>query len=521
MSHEHQQHLSRRGAVTLFAGATAAAIQTGPAAAAELGAKSVRFAPSDLHFEITDRFRPVHVIAPRLVQYDTDRPGGRAALDRVRSHGTVRTDQQPVAPWASVVLDVRELGANGSVTAGLQTTSGEAVRVRYDAGADRASVETVLSSVVRTLASVEVRLTAPFQLAFVVTANSVGAFSSGGGYDAGIGRPWQPLLTDRGGVADVMDLNKPTQLNRFYYAFGGEGATFARVQAGPFGQFGLRDVSLVRNADGTPYVDDDGVLHFTATSSGVGYAHQAHTSVWRMDPADPVRMEQVGSHFFSYEGLLMGNHGGQLVRDADRGRFIALSCGGNLPRPGVTIRHGIGGEELLRGVYVIRSRRVELPFKEAAWDPALRLIDGRWHWAYVNVTDFQPSLRFRPVLAAAARGRDYDEDVRIRKEDDYWPNNNEGCRLQQFGDRWYLLTSDAESRQYVVRDMEMRPHRALDALFPLGTPFPEVFPLTGPGGKDRWLMVTSDERAYEEGSGHPVLGYGVHGDVIVMQASRR
>lgn len=517
MTNDNQ--LSRRGAVALFAG-TAASAALAPPAAAAAPAAAERLTPSDLHFEITHRFRPVHLIPPRLVQYDTERAGGGAALARVRAGGTVRTDERPVAPWASVVLDVRELAADGSVTAGLGAADGDGVRVRYDAGPGTVSVEWVRAGAVRTVNSARVPLAAPFRFAFVVTANAVGAFSAGGGYDSGIAYPWQPLVTDHGRLADLMDLHRPAQLEPLRYAFGGRGAVLGRAQAGPFGQFGLRDVSLVRNADGTPYVRE-GLLHFTATSSGVGYAHQAHTGVWRMDPARPERMEQVGSHFFSYEGLLVGNHGGQLVRDAERDRFIALACGGNLPTPGVTVRHGTGGEELLSGVRLIRAKRLELPFKEAAWDPALRLIDGRWHYAYADVTDFQPSLRFRPVLAAAAPGGDYDEGVRIRHRDTSWPNNNEGCRLQRFGDRWYLLTSDAESRQYLVRDMAMRPQRPLDAPFPLGTPFPEVFALPGAGGREEWLMVTSDERAYEDGSSRPQLGYGVHGDVVVMRAVRR
>jgi len=511
-------HLSRRGAVALLTGTAASTILASPAAAAPSGGG--RLSPSDLHFEITHRYRPVHLIPPRLVQYDTERAGDGAALARVRADGTVRTDQRPVAPWASVVLDVRELAADGSVTAGLSATGGDAVQVRYDAGAAKVSVEWVHSGSVRTVHSEQVRLAAPFRFAFVVTANAVGAFSSGGGHDTGIAYPWQPLVTDRGKLFDLMDLHRPAQLERLRYAFGGRSVALGRAQAGPFGQFGLRDVSLVRNADGTPYLHD-GLLHFTATSSGVGYAHQAHTGVWRMDPVHPERMEQVGSHFFSYEGLLVGNHGGQLVRDAERDRFIALACGGNLPTPGVTVRHGTGGEELLSGVHLIRAKRLELPFEEAAWDPALRLIDGRWHYAFANVTDFQPSLRFRPVLAAAAPGDDYDGNIRIRHEDVAWPNNNEGCRLQRFGDRWYLLTSDAESRQYLVRDMAMRPHKALDAPYPLGTPFPEVFSLPDSDGREQWLMVTSDERAYEDGSSHPLLGYGVHGDVIVMRGERR
>ncbi|MEU6525255.1 hypothetical protein ABZ892_21170 [Streptomyces sp. NPDC046924] len=240
-----------------------------------------------------------------------------------------------------------------------------------------------------------------------------------------------------------------------------------------------------------------------------------------MDPTHPERMEQVGSPFFSYEGLLVGDHGGQLVRDAERGRFIALACGGDLPTPGVTVRHGTGGEELLGGVHLIKAKQLELPFEEAAWDPALRLIDSRWHYAYANVTGFQPSLCFRPVLVAAAPDGDYDEDIRIRREDVAWPNNNEGFRFQRFGDRWYPLTSDAESRQCLVRDMAMRPHKSLDAPYPLGAPFPEVFPLPGANGRERWLAVTSDERSCEDGSSHPLPGYGVHGDVIVVRADHR
>jgi hypothetical protein len=475
--------------------------------------------PEQLHFEITHRFRPVHLIPPRLVEFDTDRPATPATGPAAA--GAVRAERGPAAAWASVILDVAELAEGGSVRAGLATADGDAVWVRYDAAARRVVIEAERAGETRELSSADAALAAPFRLACVVTGNAVGAFSSGGGHSVpgSAGRPWQALLTDQGRLADVHDLYRPALVGALRYAYAADAARLARVQAGPFGQLGLRDLCLVRNADGTPYrrPGDEAALYFTATSSGVGYVHQAHCGVWRVDPEDPASMEQVGTHFFSYEGLLVGNHAGQLLYDGERGRFIALACGGNLPTPGVTVRHATSTDDLLTGVHTLSARRVELPRDHATWDPSLRLIDGRWTWAYVDVTDFQPALRFRPVLAEAAPGEDYARGVRVLHRDAAAPNNNEGCRLLRFGDAWYLVTSDPEARSYLVRDLRMRTVGTLDAPYPLGTPFAEVFPAPGPGGEERWLMVTSDETGYE--GAHGVLGYGVHGDVIVMRAA--
>ena len=58
------------------------------------------------------------------------------------------------------------------------------------------------------------------------------------------------------------------------------------VEAGSFGQLGLRDLRLVSNADGTPYrVDEaDPTLLLTASSAGPGFFPASHTSVWGLDP---------------------------------------------------------------------------------------------------------------------------------------------------------------------------------------------------------------------------------------------
>ena len=62
----------------------------------------------------------------------------------------------------------------------------------------------------------------------------------------------------------------------------------------------------------------------------------------------------------------------------------------------------------------------------------------------------------------------------------------------------------------------MRLVGVLDAPYGTNIPHPQLVPLGGPGGDRRsdagYLMVTFDGTQY----GQDVLGYGGHGDVIVM-----
>ncbi|WP_063885808.1 hypothetical protein [Streptomyces albus] len=451
------------------------------------------------HFTVTHRHRSVDLIAPRFVGHDT----GPLASTPARLLAPVG----PAAPFATVVAEVAALRPGGTVAPGLETADGsQAVRARCDAEGT-VSLEVRTAGGITVVATAAPRLQAPFRLACSVTGATVAVFAA----TDGPGLPWRPLLTDKGAVAGLLDLRQPSLLRLLRYACRSEGAVLRRVRGGYFGQLGLRDLHLVREAEGSPYVRD-GRVFFTAGCAGAGFSQEAHTGVWSMDPADPGSLEQVAKVFFTRDGLLVGDHGGQIVHDPARDRFIVLAVGGNLPTPGVRLYHTTTSADVLRGVHVLHDSPLAAPVTRSAWDPALVRAGGRWLWAYADVTEHEPALRFRPVLAAAERGGDYADGI-ARLPVPPGPAQTEGCRWQRFAGRPYLLVSDRTRRTYPRLDLTMRQRGTLDAPYPSGTPFPQVFPDPRPGSDD-WLLVTFDESMYEE----EVLPYGTHGKVVTMRA---
>jgi hypothetical protein len=74
-----------------------------------------------------------------------------------------------------------------------------------------------------------------------------------------------------------------------------------------------------------------------------------------------------------------------------------------------------------------------------------------------------------------------------------------------------VLASNLDRREYPVYDLQMRRVGVLDAPYLSNIPHPQIVDLPGGGH----LMVTFDGTPY----GMRVLGYGTHGDVVVMRAS--
>ncbi|MBZ4317850.1 hypothetical protein [Streptomyces huiliensis] len=495
----------RRALGSLAASAGAAALlASGAGVSVARAAAAGRSAPRDElpaepHFTVTGTYRPVDLLPSRFIDYDT----GPLA----HTPGRLTSATGPAAPFASVLVDVAALPTGAEVAAGLETADGDrAVRARCTAQGT-VSLEVVTPDGTTTVATAGHRLRPPFRLAFAVTGHTVAAFAA----TDGPGLPWRPLLTDGGAVAVLLDLRRPALLRRLRYACRSDSAVLRRVRGGLFGQLGLRDLHLVQEAEGRPYVRN-GRVFFTAGCAGAGFSQEAHTGVWAMDPARPGRLEQVAKLFFARGGLLFGDHGGQVIYDAARNRFIVVTVGGNLPSPGVRLYHTTTSADLIRGVHVLDGRPLEFPFTRSAWDPALLRSNGRWLWAYVDVTAYQPELHFHPVLAAAARGGDYADGLaRLPVPDG--PQQTEGCRWQWFGGQPRLLVSDRAHRAYRRLDLAMRSCGTLDAPYPYGTPFPQVFrdPRRGQHG---WLLVTFDETGYEQ----DVLPYGTHGRVVTMYA---
>ena len=424
-----------------------------------------------LEFHIRHQFRPFDLIAPRFVQHDAPARPGR-----------VVTGARPVAPFCAVVTRAR-----GPVSAGL-AGDGNAVLGRYADGA--ATIEVTVGGTTTVVASAAADLAGEFGFAVVVNENAVTVLA-----DTGAG--WQPLVTNRDGVRALIDLRDPRVLRRLSYAY--EGAV-GRVRAGYFGQAGVRDPHVVQYADGRPFIRD-GKLYLTLTNAGLGFFQQAHWGVWTLDLANPTRLTQVAQLFFARDGVVLGDHAGQIVVDGDE-FILAMSSWGDFNFAGVHVRYVRTRANVLSGVHVLPTVRMPLPTSVSSWDPAMTKINGQWHVAFVESPAQSPAFVFHPALA---RGRSLESLSLVGA--DLSLDQTEGTIIQRLHGKWYVLASDGDARVYRKYDLSMRPQGTLNAPYGTNIPHPMVFQY-----RDKYWMVTFNGTQYAE----PVLGYGGHGDFIVM-----
>ena len=208
------------------------------------------------------------------------------------------------------------------------------MRVDLDRGRARVRIVVVEGGREQVLRHRRLRGAAPLRMAFVLCENQVTAV-----VDQGSG--WRAVTTERTKVARALDLRDPATLARHSYAWGpvdaDATAAVGEVRAGPFGMAGVRDPHLVQHVDGTPYVRD-GLLYLTMTCAGMGFFSQAHWGVFTLDLAAPERVTQVAHLFSRRDGLLLGDHAGQVVVDGDR-TYLAVSSWGDFhPATGVRLR---------------------------------------------------------------------------------------------------------------------------------------------------------------------------------------
>jgi hypothetical protein len=505
---------------------------------------AARLAPSllDLKFSIVEQFRPFDLLPEGFVQvHEQFREASLRRLTRtgLQSEGApaqmslspgclrltssraeptlLRTEAGPVAPYCTVVVTIgsSKTGTDeaGTVTAGLVRDASNYVIASFERNGDPAKAAVAIDVRVegRTtrVASVNVDRARVTRYAFTVNENYVTALVARGA-------DWVPIVQHR--ITDLLDLRNPAVLRQYRYGFGAGGAgttvTIEDVRAGYFGQAGIRDLHVISHSDGRPYVGN-GKLYFTATQAGLSFFQAAHWGVWTLDLDEPRQVEPVAALIFERDGLVLGDHAGQIIADEHDGGFhVAVSSWGDFAFKGVHVRYCRTFKNILSGVHVLKSARMSLPTDVSAWDPSMVRIRGRWYVGFVESPYQDPTrgFNFHPALARSDRGGSLNWLSKVGA--DLSRDQTEGTILQKVGGRWYLLASDGVDRQYRVYDLSMKLLGFLKAPYGSNIPHPQVIPITD-RGQTTYLLITFEGTQYHE----ELLGYGTHGDLIVMRAA--
>jgi hypothetical protein len=271
---------------------------------------------------------------------------------------------------------------------------------------------------------------------------------------------------------------------------------------------GLRDPHLVQRADGRPYVRD-GRYFMTWTCAGPGFFQQAHWTVWSFDPARPQEQRLEAQLFSRRDGRVLGDHAGQVVRDGRRW-LVATSSWGDFAPGTIHVRHTTTTADVLSGVHVLDTARTPLPTRQGSWDPAITRIDGTWHVGFVESPSQAAGkpFDFHPALASTSSTTWHEELTKVAAATSL--HQAEGPILVRIAGEAWLLASDGDDHHYPVFTLTGRRVGRVDAPYPTNIPHPQLVPRPGGG----WWLVTFDGTPY----GEDVLGYGTHGDLIVMRS---
>jgi hypothetical protein len=350
------------------------------------------------------------------------------------------------------------------------------------------------------------RAGSPTELGLSLTGSTVTAWTREGG-------SWVARATHH--LREVLDVHDERALGR------------ARVElppwggaAGGFGQLGLRDIRFVTSADGRP-LREDGALWLSATSAGPGFFDTGHTSVWRFDPV-ALDLAHRADLFFRRPDRpgVFGDHATHLVRTDDRW-VVATSTWGDFETPttragrrtpsGLRVTLAESDADLLAGTHVLDTRELPLPTEGldsiATWDPHLVHRDGEWLVGFVSARRF---FDFHPAVAAGSRL----DNLHLRGAATD-RRATEGTTLLDVDGRMLVLASDGrdgrkEARaRFPVFDLDMTELGTLDAPYPTNLPWPSLAEVDG-----TWLMASFNGRR----AGGKLLGYGTHGDLVVMRA---
>jgi hypothetical protein len=262
-----------------------------------------------------------------------------------------------------------------------------------------------------------------------------------------------------------------------------------------------------------------------------------------MDLADYTKIEQVGNVFWRNDGdstKVLGHHAGQIVLDEAKGRWIVVvsSWGDFGPQGGDGGADGVddlsippvdilyderpSSENLLKGVHILAGKKHPLNAvprpTEGKWDPGLTRIGERWYFAYVIANDLFTD--FQPALALSARGADHTQLTLMGTDEG--KRATQGPIIQKLGNQWRVLASCGDDEppelqgKYPMYTLQMAFDGYLDAPHPTNIPHPMVVPIPPSTGNTKYIMITFNGTQYYES----LLGYGTHGDFIVMEAAQ-
>ena len=273
---------------------------------------------------------------------------------------------------------------------------------------------------------------------------------------------------------------------------------FDNLKYGSFGGVGIRDMSIVTNPDGTPYLFETSKTYFTATlPDGRGVAH---TGVFSFDLSD-YTFEQVSAIMISRNGKIYADLAAHIILDGNNSRLTISTWGNGFGSTLDVLYKFIPSHAILSGANVIADLATlalpNVPGGGGSYDSFLVYdrINKRWLLAYVitDDTDFVD----HPFYAAAAYSTDFITWTAIGA--DSGNNGYEGAKILPSGDTFVICVGgpagDSDSSRVYNAAMEYL--GPLDAIFD-GLTYTQPHPMLFRYGS-KYIILTFD---------HTQMAYG-------------
>ncbi|WP_433892674.1 hypothetical protein [Streptomyces sp. CA-111067] len=459
--------------------------------------------PLDLHFRITQRYRPLQPLsafvtlddgfdADSTARYEALHPTGEAAGTLTAGGGALavsgdapyfallRSGAAQQAPYSTVLVDVRSMvntcQAEDSVFAGLARDERNYVTAWYNNVSKTVGVDVVTDGGLHPVALASASLAAPFSFGLILAGDTAGVLAREADGD------WRVLSVQR--TADLLDLRAQDLPAAYRNTFGARAdhgtIVLDRVRGGYSGYFGLRDTCIVTAPDGTPHIEDDR-LFFTATAAFADPA-SSHQCVFSLNLADTTDVVEVGKTFVRRDGRIVGDHAGKVVVDPDLpGLRVFASTWGTSDLETTAVGTEVAD---LPGAALAGIHLCDVPGRliQTGYDPCPTLVDGAWQVpvAGTSLYRFDAALESGGQVAAA--------------DDGFY----EGPRTLQLGGTWYVMAGGIKDfRVYRLADLSFvgfldAEHPQAPA-YPFGNPpHPSIAAVPQPDGSTRYVMVTFD-----------------------------